>query len=176
MKKSVLFMILSLAACATNPNYIEVADLSVNFIAPTEWNGDVIPARQTCRKEAGRGATPALFIKNIPENTNLILLEINDTSNPTLANAGLGTIGFYHDGRSTATLLPVSGETYTLPPFAFEEKASKINPAKPYPYFPPCHFKKHTYTATIKAVKRTGSFDKQKTVVLGTGKITLGTL
>ena len=103
-------------------------------------------------------------------------MEINDLDDPALSeNGGLGSIGFYHDGESSsAVLLPVPGETNILPSFAFKEKSSRLNEAKPFPYTPPCIERKHRYSLTIKAVNRTGSFDKQKTVLLGEGRIKLG--
>ena len=102
-------------------------------------------------------------------------MEINDLDDAALSeDGGLGSIGFYHNGDSVVTLLPVPGESYDLPPYAFREKANRVDPAKPYAYMPPCLEKKHHYSATIKAVNRTGSFDKQKTVLLGIGEINLG--
>lgn len=152
-----------------------VAKLSVSFIEPTDWNGKIFPANQGCRFQGGGGSTPALYVSHIPEQTNLLILEINNLDEPALAqNGGNGSIGFYHNGESTAVLLPVPGESYTLPSFAFKEKASRVNAAKPYPYMPPCLEKQQRYEATVKAVKRTGSFDKQKTDILGTGRISLG--
>ncbi|MBP3403914.1 MAG: hypothetical protein J6L82_08395 [Alphaproteobacteria bacterium] len=152
-----------------------VAELSVSFMEPTDWNGKIFPANQGCRFQGGQGSTPALYVSRIPEQTNLLILEINNLDVPELAqNGGNGSIGFYHNGESTAVLLPVPGESYSLPSFAFKEKASRVNAAKPYPYMPPCLEKHQRYTATVKAVKRTGSFDKQQTDVLGIGEIDLG--
>ena len=152
-----------------------VSDLSVSFLKPTKWNGRLIPPRQSCSSDGGIGSTPPLFVSSIPEETNLLILEINDLDTPALAdNGGLGSIGFYHDGSFSATLFPVPGESNILPPFAFKEKSSRVNPTKPWPYMPPCIERNHLYYATVKAVKRTGSFDKQETVLLGIGTIKLG--
>lgn len=175
MKKYLVLFVLALAGCAFSPaEFGNVAELDIEFVQPTRWNGKIVPARQICRREGGRGSTPPLQIEGIPSGTNLIILEINNIDVPELADAGQGSIGFYHNGESSAVLMPVPGETFRLPSFAFEEKASKINSAQPYPYMPPCHAKNHRYTATVLAVKRTGSFDKQQTVVLGAGEIDLG--
>lgn len=165
-----------LSACTTGIFYNGVRELSVSFIQPSEWDGEVFPAVQMCSGVGGAGSTPALFVANIPPETNVIILEINNLSNPALAvDGGLGSIGFYHDGSETATLLPVPGETGDLPSFAFEEKVNRANPAKPYAYLPPCFKTNSTYQATVKALKRTGSFDKQRSVLLGEGRIRLGT-
>lgn len=170
-----LSLIVSGGCASYSYNGRPVTRLSVSFMEPTEWNGKIIPATQGCRFQGGQGSTPALYVSRIPEQTNLLIMEINNLDVPELAqNGGNGSIGFYHNGESTAVLLPVPGESYSLPSFAFKEKASRVNAAKPYPYMPPCLEKHQHYTATVKAVKRTGSFDKQKTDVLGIGEIDLG--
>ena len=177
MKKLFLlfFSLAVLNGCALFDDDDFVYPLSVNFLKPTEWNKSIIPARQGCRSDGGKGYTPPLYISGIPSKVNVLIMEINDLDNPALSeNGGLGSIGFYHNGESSATLLPVPGESNELPEFAFKEKSSRINPAKPYPYMPPCLEKKHRYAITIKAVTRTGSFDKQKTVLRGEGHINIG--
>ncbi len=181
MKKLFLcFLSLITFGCCTHyPRYgilpPSIAALSVRFMEPTEWNGKFVPASQGCRFQGGQGSTPALYVSGIPQQANLLILEIDNLDIPSLSeNGGLGSIGFYHNGESAAVLLPVPGESYSLPNFAFKEKANRVNPAKPYPYMPPCIEKKQRYMATIKAVKRTGSFDKQKTELLGIGEIYLG--
>ena len=169
-----LFLILP-GGCVPYFHHTAVPTLSVSFMKPTEWNGKIIPASQGCRFQGGQGSTPALYISHIPAQTNLLIMEINNLDVPSLASdGGNGSIGFYHNGESTAVLLPIPGESYSLPSFAFKEKASRVNPAKPYPYMPPCLEKHQRYSITIKAVRRTGSFDKQKTDLLGIGHISLG--
>ena len=174
-----LLCLCSLTACSSNENEWEngpYETLSVRFVEPSVWDGKTFPATQICHKEGGNSSTPALYVNNIPAGTNVITMEINNLSNVALAeDGGLGTIGFYHDGSAAATLFPVPGETYTLPSFAFEEKVNRINPSKPYPYLPPCAKLNNKYSLTIKALKRTGSFDKQQSTVLGQGRIALGT-
>ena len=174
MKKLLLAIVLMLSACSSNS--ISVRNLSVSFVEPTSWGARLIPSTQTCRQHGGSGATPALFVKGIPPEVNLLILEISDTDDPALRDGGLGKIGFPHDeGVSTATLLPVPGETFALPPYAFEEKASLTSHHK-WPYMPPCREYGHKYRAVVKAVRRTGAFDKQKTDVYGIGEIYLGRL
>ena len=164
-----------MAGCSFSPaEFGNVAELDIDFVQPTKWDGKTIPAQQICRREGRRGSTPPLYVDGIPRGTNLIILEINNIDVAALADAGQGSIGFYHNGESSAVLMPVPGETFRLPSFAFEEKASKLYPAQPWPYMPPCHMENYHYTATVMAVRRTGSFDKQKTVVLGAGSIDLG--
>ena len=163
-----------LSACALFQN--RVVSLSVNFLEPTEWNGNVIPPHQSCSFDGGIGSTPPLHVRGVPEGTNLIIMEINNLDEPSLSeNGGHGSIGFYHNGEHSATLLPIPGESNVLPKFAFKEKSSRVKPSKPYPYMPPCIERKHRYAITVKAVNRTGSFDKQRTVLLGIGHIDLGT-
>ena len=176
MKKQFLYLLLSVAltGCASHDeNY--VYPLTLSFSQPTEWNGKIIPSQQGCRADGGKGNTPPLHVSDIPENTNLLIMEINDLDYGLLAkDGGLGAVGFYHKGGSAALLLPVPGETNDLPGFAFKEKTSRVHPSKPFAYTPPCIERKHHYSATVKAVNRTGSFDKQKTILLGIGHIDLG--
>ena len=175
MKKFFLSFLILTALSGCVSDYGDLTYLSVEFLQPTKWNGKSVPARQGCRSDGAKGSTPPLYVSNIPEGTNLIIMEINDIDVPALSeDGGLGSIGFYHNGEYSATLLPVEGETYVLPSYAFKEKANRVDPAKPYPYMPPCLEKRHRYAATIKAVNRTGSFDRQKTVILGEGYIRLG--
>ncbi len=173
---------LLLAACSSFESYeYRNADaLYVSFIKPSEWGRGVFespfPPSMLCKSEGGVGKTPALYVENIPENANLLIMEINNLTNPALAyDGGMGSIGFYHEqGQGEATLLPVSGETFRLPKYAFLEKPNRVNVNKPYAYMPPCTVKGGEYSATIKAVRRTGSFDKQRTDVLAIGTIYLG--
>ncbi len=175
MKKFLVLFVLALAGCSiSSDDFGGLSELDIDFIQPTKWNGVEIPASQLCRQEGGHGATPPLYVTDIPSETNLIILEINNDDIPDLATAGLGSIGFYHKGDSSAGLLPVEGETFSMPSFAFEEKASRVYSAHPYPYMPPCKAKGYHYSATVLAVKRTGSFDKQKTEILAIGRIDLG--
>lgn len=171
MKKLLLAAVVTLSACSDN---ISVRNLSVSFIEPTNWGSKNFPSAQICRQEGGRGTTPPLAVRGIPEEANLLILEISDVDDPALQDGGLGKLGFYHtEGASRATLLPVPGETFVLPPYVFEEKASLSSTHK-WPYMPPCRVRDHVYRAVVKAVRRTGSFDKQKTDVYGIGDISLG--
>lgn len=179
-KTSALFGIFFLLTACASAEYPDAGSLSVSFIKPSEWGRGVFespfPPSMLCKAEGGVGKTPALYVDNIPENANLLILEINNLTNPALAyDGGMGSVGFYHEqGQTDATLLPVSGETFRLPKYAFLEKPNRVNVNKPYAYMPPCTVKGGEYSATIKAVRRTGSFDKQRTDVLAVGTIYLG--
>lgn len=175
MRKLFLYFLPLFALTGCMMSEYDVALLSVKFLEPTQWTGDRIPPHQACGLDGGIGSTPPLYVSFIPEETNLLILEINDLDDPALAeDGGHGSIGFYHNGDFSAALLPVPGESNILPPFAFKEKASRVNPKKPWPYMPPCIEKKHRFSATVKAVRRTGSFDKQTTDLLGIGSIRIG--
>lgn len=170
-----VLMMTALTGCSRPLFFGGFPELDVRFIEPTDWNGFDFPAVQMCRGVGGAGNTPAVYVSGIPSGTNVLIMEINNLSVPALAtDGGLGSVGFYHDGSSSATLMPVPGESGVLPPYAFEEKANRANPAKPFAYLPPCFKTGSTYQATIKAYKRTGSFDKQRSVLLGEGTIDLG--
>ncbi len=169
-----LFFFLFVSACAFGRSDSYVNDLSVEFLKPTVWGKEIIPAAQGCLKDGGRGATPALYISKIPKGTNLILLQINNEEAQPSVEGLHGTLGFYHTTGRTAVLPPVFGETFEIPKIAFMEKPSFLYPARPFPYYPPCIERNHSFVAVVRAVKRTGAFDTQKTELLGEGKIQLG--
>lgn len=151
-------------------------NLSVSFARPSPWNGAKIPGSQVCHLDGGNGATPPLVVRNIPRETNIIIVEFNNLNNVYLSyDGGKGKIGFYHDGKPTAWLLPVQGETNDLPPYAFIEAQHRGRISRGTAYLPPCSGgNNHLYVAEIIAAKRTGEFDKQITTVLAKGRITLG--
>lgn len=180
MKKlsAVLCSLFMLTACATD--YPDADSLFVSFIKPSVWGRGVFsspfPPSMLCKAQGGQAKTPALYVENIPDEANLLILEINNLLNPALAyDGGMGSIGFYHnENENTATLLPVPGETMKLPKYAFREKPNRVNSAKPYAYIPPCQTTGGEYSATVKAVRRTGAFDTQRTDILAVGTIYLG--
>ena len=185
-KKCLAFLMMTaLCGCASYPEYPDADTLDVEFVQPSVWGTGswfsvYFPASQLCHAEGGQGKTPTLYVSGIPDKANLILLEINDETNPALAkDGGLGTIGFYHnENEDTQVLLPVSGGHSVLPEkervYAFKEKSNRINEAKGFAYYPPCKEAGGEYYATVKAVRRTGAFDTQKTEVLAVGTIYLG--
>ncbi|MCQ2914268.1 MAG: hypothetical protein MJ247_03640 [Alphaproteobacteria bacterium] len=176
MKKIIFLCLFALCGCGTLYNGERVASLDVEFdeTTPSSWGSRNIPSTQVCRRDGGRGATPGLLVSNIPVKANLLLLSMNDDDNPDLANGGLGVLGFpIISGQTEKLLMPVMGEENRLPKFVFAEKRTIAN-VNEYPYMPPCRALKHHYSASVIAVYRTGSFDKQKTEVLGYGKIYLG--
>ena len=185
-KQFLVFLALSaLCGCAEYPEYPDADTLSVEFVQPSVWGTGSwfsvhFPASQLCQAEGGQGKTPTLYVSGIPDEANLILLEINDVSDPALAhNGGLGTIGFYHnENEETQVLLPVSGGVSVFPEkerlYAFKEKTNRVNESKGFAYYPPCKQRGGKYYATVKAVRRTGAFDTQKTEILAVGSIYLG--
>ncbi|GHU02630.1 hypothetical protein FACS1894186_7640 [Alphaproteobacteria bacterium] len=151
----------------------QIVELSVEFPAKSPWDGKTVPATARCRAKGSKGKTPPLLVSGIPREANVILLEINDISEPYLAEAGgMGVIGFNHDGSDWLTLSPVDGETADLPDFAFVEKDSGDIVQRPRGYLPPCG-SGHSYEARVWAVKRTDK-DPSRDVILGIGEINLG--
>lgn len=149
--------------------------LIVTFSEPTRWNGKVIPGNQICEKDLGNAKTPGLVVRRIPKEANMIIVEFNDVSTLELSyDGGLGKVGYYHDGSSTAWLMPVPAETNKLPDFAFKEASHRVAGEKKTAYFPPCGKKNHMYAAEVKAVRRTGKMGEQTTEVLAYGMIKLG--
>ncbi|MGD9639355.1 MAG: hypothetical protein AB7U85_09915 [Alphaproteobacteria bacterium] len=150
--------------------------LDVKFARPSPWNGTKIPGAQVCQRDGGNGATPPLVINKIPQGTNAIIVEFNDLDNIYLSHGGgNGKIGYYHNGSTTAWLLPVQGETTELPPYAFIEQLHRGRSARGTAYLPPCSSgNNHLYVADVVAVHRSGEFEGQRTEVLARGNIVLG--
>ena len=56
-----------------------VAELSISFI-DQNWDGKDVPTSGQCRSCDGKGLSPALLVKNIPENTDVLIVEFEDTT------------------------------------------------------------------------------------------------
>ncbi len=168
------------------------------------WNGKRIPPSQTCSARGGNGHTPALSIKRIPKDANVLILEINDPDCPPLAfGGGLGAMGFpVPEGAQKMRLPPLPGESHALPEGVFREHGHRgirsrhgnfefpacgpgsrdenAPPAwtpemKDHPaYLPPCSGAGHAYYAEVKAYFRPEINDSRKQTLLAVGRLQLG--
>lgn len=86
---SLLMLLIIGSACSTG-RYIradQVMELDVQFAGP-RWNSITIPPGEGCRRCGENGSTPALIVKNIPSNANLIIMEYCDRSYQLMNNGG----------------------------------------------------------------------------------------
>lgn len=139
---------------------VPVAKMQVEFMGD-KWDGKAIPGDEICIRQGGRGHTPPLRVRNIPNGTDFLLLEFNDATNfEDSYDGALGKIGVWHDGTAELHIPPIFGETNKLPSFAFAEKLHEGEFSKGVIYMPPCNSgPKHDYFMKIKAVdlKKTNS-------------------
>lgn len=145
--------------------------LKIAFADPA-WDGKTIPDGQQCPSQDGHGATPALIVDNIPSGTNTIIVEFNDSDyRPLSYDGGHGKIGFWIGAANPATLPSVPGLSDKLPEGSFIEADNR---AWGKGYVPPCSGGRgNSYFAIIKAVYKAKS-DKEKSLLLATGTIELG--
>lgn len=145
------------------------AELSVAFADPA-WTGDKVPEGQHCPLQGGSGATPALEISGLPEQTAQVNLSFNDETYQPMNDGGHGVIGFPVtpvDGKASIPSVP--GNTEDLPGGAIVVAASRAPGEYASPgYLPPCSGGRgNTYSADVIAI----DVDGQE---IAHGKITLG--
>lgn len=153
--------------------YADNKPLDVSLADPA-WNGKLVPAGQQCGKFGGKGATPLLSIRQIPEGANAVVMEYSDRSYQPMDNGGHGKIGFRIQPDSTTVNIPsVAGHQFDLPDDFFLIEAHQAPTwDKEGAYLPPCSGGKgNDYYVTVKAVKEVDG-DIQE--VLGEVEVALG--
>lgn len=178
-----LLAVSMLSACSSTPDTLEnLSNKLVVELSPVSfWDGKIFPPSGFCQLMGGLGQTPTFVVKHAPKGTNAILIEIDNLSIDGLdSKGGLGTYGYVYKAElgEEVTLLPIPGGVSDLEAPAFLEKSHRVPERKPAAYMPPCpkyNFSQNI-SATIKAVKRVGTFENQKTYVLDSIVIPLGVL
>ena len=153
------FMVaLSLSACTTGGAYRSIgADLPgmVVSIADATWNGRQIPKSGICSNDGGNDRGPALFVRDIPDGANAIIVQFNDLDHPSLdRNGGLGSIGLWLEGASEALFPPVTGYSVDMPRRVFIERGALTRGrTASQGYLAPCSGGHgHRYAAEVLAV------------------------
>lgn len=167
------------AACSLDFFADEPEPMAAYLIHDSRWNGKTFPLVHLCARDGGDAMSPIFKVENIPAGTNVLLVEFNDVANPKLAvGGGLGTLGYYHESGATEALLePVKGGKVKVKDYAFTEKSHRVKNRPPAGYLPLClDTRPHMLTATIKAVRRTGTFENSKTEVLAEDYVDVGGL
>ena len=168
---SLIVIFFSFGASAAEP----VGQLQVVF-ADSKWDGKKIPYNQQCLRDGGKGATPKLTVKNIPNEANALIFEYSDATYAPMNYGGHGKIGYnITPGTAEVTVPPVLGNSFTVPE-GFFIVSPHSNPSwdKAGAYLPPCSGGRgNSYYVTVKAVVL--SQDKIKMPpVLGIAKLNLG--
>ncbi|MFH1198486.1 MAG: hypothetical protein V1720_22475 [bacterium] len=175
---AVVLLIIKITACSTG-KYIPVDDvvkLDVKFADP-RWNGVTIPNGEGCKRCGENGSTPALIVKNIPVNTNAIIMEYCDRSYQLMNNGGHGIIGFWLVPNTGEVFIPsVPGHTFELPENFFLI-AEHLKPGldKAGAYLPPCSCRGgNSYSVKVKAVYEAKT-ESGKSLLLGEYELIMGT-
>jgi len=144
-----------------------VAELSISFI-DQNWDGKDVPTSGQCRSCDGKGLSPALLVKNIPENTDVLIVEFEDTT----MNIFHGAIRVPVSEKAEIAIPSFQDQTYNLPKGVEAESEHTAPIGAAGPYLAPCGCGlRNKYAATIMAIKNENS---GKNLLLGKGKIKLG--
>ena len=165
----ILLVFISLFLACSDKN---VVDLIISF-DDSKWDGKKVPTVGQCQNCGGKGLSPAILIKNIPREADLIIVEFNDKSMPALSKeGGHGAIRFKIKNATEFVAPSVPEQTLELPKGSEMESQHRAPSGKPGAYMAPCGCGNgNKYEATILAVK---SPQSGKRLILGRGKIFLG--
>jgi hypothetical protein len=147
-------------------------DLAISFDDP-KWDGEKVPKAGQCKNCGGEGLSPALLIKNIPQEADLIIVEFNDKSMPSLSKGGgHGAIRFNIQKQTEFIVPSIAEQTLELPEGIELESQHRAPVGKPGAFMAPCGCgNENNYEATILAAKSEQSGERK---ILGRGKIFLG--
>ena len=132
-------------------------------IACEKWDGEKVPEGQQCQKFGGTPKTPPLKLGGVPEGTNIIVLEFNDTTYEPMDNGGHGMVGYALPSPASALTIPSApGHTFMLPAGFFTFTAHRgAGWDLAGAYLAPCSGGKgNMYTITVKALQVDGEGSK----------------
>ena len=165
----ILFVFITFLLACSDKN---IADINISF-NDLKWDGEKVPKVGQCRNCGGEGFSPALRVKNIPPDTDLIVVEFNDKSMPGLSkDGGHGAIRFKIKNKTEFVIPSIAEQTLDLPEGIELESQHRAPLGKPGAYMAPCGCgNENKYEATIIAFKSTQSGQR---LTMGKGKIFLG--
>jgi hypothetical protein len=171
MKKGafIIFAIACLFACSDGKykSAENVAELAISFI-DQNWDGRDVPTSGQCRMCDGEGLSPALLVKNIPRNTDCLIVEFKDKT----MNIFHGAIRVQVSEKSELAIPSFQDQTFNLPEGVETESEHTAPIGASGAYMAPCGCGlRNKYKASIVAIKNENSGQK---LLLGKGKITLG--
>ena len=153
-------------------NAEDVSELSISFNDP-QWDGILVPEIGQCKNCGGGGLSPALKVKNIPKEADLLIVEFNDKTMPSLSkDGGHGAIRLPISGKGEFVVPAVNEQTFDLPAGIEMESQHRAPLGNPGVYMAPCGCGSgNKYEAEIMAVK---SAPSGPGILVGRGKINLG--
>jgi len=94
----------------------EVSELSISFNDP-QWDGKLVPKIGQGKNCGGGGLSPALAVTNIPKEADLLVVEFNDKTMPSLSkDGGHGAIRLQISRKDEFVVPAVNEQTFDLPP------------------------------------------------------------
>jgi len=170
MKSRIILLVLSTLFLACSDK--NIADLNISFDDP-KWDGEKVPKMGQCKNCGGDGLSPALRVKNIPLEADLIIIEFNDKSMPALSKGGgHGAIRLKIENKTEFVVPSIAEQTFDLPEGVEMESQHRAPLGKPGAYMAPCGCgNENRYEATIFALK---AAEPGKRMTMGKGKIFLG--
>lgn len=169
------FVIILSANAGDDQSTSKVVDLVLEF-ADAEWDGKTIPKGQQCREYGGNGASPGIVVKNIPPETNRLILEFSDATYAPCDNGGHGIVGYTIPKGSTKIIVPsIPGQTFDLPSgfTLIKEHCGASLGMQRGAYIGPCPGIGNVYYVVVKAVRE--SSNGSKPILTGNGRLNLGT-
>lgn len=144
-----------------------VAELTISFI-DQNWDGRDVPTSGQCKSCDGEGLSPALLVKNIPENTDVLIVEFKDKT----MNVFHGAIRVQVSEKAEIAIPSFQDQTFNLPQGVETESEHTAPIGASGAYMAPCGCGfKNKYVAAVVAIKNENSEQK---LLLGKGKIKLG--
>ena len=171
---SLLFLIQM--GCADSADQdASVQELDLSFADPA-WNGKVIPKGQQCQEYGGNGSSPPIKVKGIPAQANKLIIEFSDGTYAPCDHGGHGIVSYkLKEDAKEVVVPPIPGQTFDIPKVfeTIKEHCGKDLNMKRGAYIGPCPGTGNQYYLMVKAVYEPP--DKSKNVLLGKGRLEMGT-
>ena len=170
MKKGALILLAIVCFFACSDSEYEsseqVAELAISFTDPV-WDGADVPEKGQCTNCGGEGFSPPLLVKNIPEDTDVLIVEFHDKS-----------VNVFHGAfrikvpKKTELVIPSVKETAAVPKRVELKIENNAVIGGKAAYWAPCGCgSRNEYVAEIVALKNQSSDQK---LLIGKGEIKLG--
>ena len=166
-------LLLSLATVSTVTIInLSASGLSASFTDTKMWDGKTVPKEEVCSNyNMEAGSTPEIMLKNIPTNSQKVILTFTDETFKGMNNGGHGVVSYTLTANTNTTTIPsFQGETFDLPENFTSVIAHRGTKYKKTPgaYLAPCSGGKgNTYSVLIQAVNKDSKVLDKTTLTLG---------
>ena len=169
MKK--LFISLATVASLASIS-LSAANMKANFADPATWDGKTVPSEAVCSDyNMEAGSSPEIIIRNIPKNTQKIVLSFTDETFKGMRDGGHGVLAYTLEEDTKSIIIPtVEGETFDLPKdftSVLAHRGTKYGKVAGA-YLAPCSGGKgNTYSVLIQAVDKDSVELDRDSLILG---------